>query len=43
MLFIWQGWDVATFGRVCGAEVVGSNLINRPFANLIFLNYIFYL
>ena len=26
----------ANHGRVCGAEVVGSNLINRPFADLIF-------
>ena len=33
---IWQGWGVANFGRalVCGAKVVGSNLINRPFADL---------
>ena len=36
---------MANFGRalVCGAEVVGSNLINRPFANLIFLTIFFYL
>ena len=29
---------MAQFGRavVCGTEVVGSNLINRPFADLIF-------
>ena len=32
---------MVNFGRVCGAKVVGSNLINRPFADLIFLTIFF--
>ena len=32
---------MANFGRVCGAEVVRSNLINRPFADFIFLTIFF--
>ena len=32
---------MVNFGRVCGAEVVGSNLINRPFADFFFFYYIY--